>query len=186
MIKNVIWYKSFEGKERMLPFDKEINSVVLGKLRFDAATYGISFYDTQRILHIYNEIERTSVDFSQIVEFSRINQENKNENGVSTIERYVIGVPYKYADIDMYVGNRLRKEVMLNGKRVSERTANCYFDVLTGNVIRKDANTHIVSTQKKLLKILMDFIEENNQTIVELSQEEAVSRTRTRRYIIKR
>lgn len=55
MLKNVIMYVDFDDKERMLPFNKEINGV----------------------------------DFSEIVSFTRINQEVKDSKGMSMIERYV-------------------------------------------------------------------------------------------------
>ena len=129
-------YVDFDGKERMLPFNKEINGV----------------------------------DFSEIVSFTRINQEVKDSKGRSMIERYVVGIPYMYPNIKnayRFDKKHLINDILNNGKQVSERDANCYFDMLTGDVCYKAPNMHIVSSQNELLGILKQFIEENKQVISE-------------------
>ena len=129
-------YVDFDGKERMLPFNKEINGV----------------------------------DFSEIVSFTRINQEVKDSKGRSMIERYVVGIPYMYPNIKnayRFDKKHLINDILNNGKQVSEREANYYFDMLTGDVCYKAPNMHIVSSQNELLGILKQFIEENKQVISE-------------------
>lgn len=135
MIKNVIIYKNFDGKESMLPFDGSVKEV----------------------------------NFGEIVSFTRINQVYRNDNGAPMTDSYVIGIPYKYYNIDKsyYMGVRLKNDILNNGKQVSEREANCYFDMLTGDVYYKTHNTHVVSSQNELLGILKQFIEENKQVISE-------------------
>lgn len=135
MIKNVIIYKNFDGKESVLPFDGSVKEV----------------------------------NFSEIVSFTRINQVYRNDNGAPMTDSYVIGIPYKYYNIDKpyYMGVRLKNDILNNGKQVSEREANCYFDMLTGDVYYKTHNTHVVSSQNELLGILKQFIEENKQIISE-------------------
>lgn len=135
MIKNVIIYKNFDGKENMLPFDDSVKDI----------------------------------NFGEIVSFTRINQGYKNDNGAPMTDSYVIGIPYKYYNIGnpYYIGVRLKNDILNNGKQVSEREANCYFDMLTGDVYYKTHNTHVVSSQNELLGILNHFIEENKQTISE-------------------
>ena len=135
MIKNVIIYKNFDGKESILPFDGSVKEV----------------------------------NFGEIVSFTRINQVYRNDNGAPMTDSYVIGIPYKYYNIDKpyYMGVRLKNDILNNGKQVSEREANCYFDMLTGDVYYKTHNTHVVSSQNELLGILKQFIEENKQVISE-------------------
>ena len=138
-------YVDFDGKERMLPFNKEINGV----------------------------------DFSEIVSFTRINQEVKDSKGRSMTERYVVGIPYMYTNIekdDYYDKKHLINDILNNGKQVSEREANCYFDMLTGDVYYKTRNIHVVSSQNELLGILKHFIEENKQIISE--QQRPISKAR--------
>ena len=133
MIKNVIIYKNFDGKESMIPFD-------------DSAK---------------------DLNFGEIVSFTRINNGRRNDNGVPMTDSYVIGIPYMYYNIGnpYYRGIRLRNDILNNGKQVSEREANCYFDMLSGDVYYKTPNLHIVSSQKELLSILKQYIDENEQTI---------------------
>ena len=132
-------YVDFDGKERMLPFNKEINGV----------------------------------DFSEIVSFTRINQEVKDSKGMSMTERYVVGIPYMYPNIeeieedDYYDKKHLINDILNNGRQVSESEANCYFDMLTGDVCYKARNTHVVASQNELLGVLKHFVEENEQTISE-------------------
>ena len=135
MIKNVIIYKNFDGKESVLPFDGSVKEV----------------------------------NFGEIVSFTRINQVYRNDNGAPMTDSYVIGIPYKYYNIDKpyYMGVRLKNDILNNGKQVSEREANCYFDMLTGDVYYKTHNTHVVSSQNELLGILKQFIEEKKQVISE-------------------
>ena len=135
MIKNVIIYKNFDGKENTLPFDDSVKDV----------------------------------DFGEIVSFTRINQGYKNDNGAPMTDSYVIGIPYVYYNIGnpYYTGVRLKNDILNNGKQVSEREANCYFDMLTGDVYYKTHNTHVVASQNELLGILRRFIEENKQIISE-------------------
>lgn len=135
MIKNVIIYKNFDGKESILPFDGSVKEV----------------------------------NFGEIVSFTRINPVYRNDNGAPMTDSYVIGIPYKYYNIDKpyYMGVRLKNDILNNGKQVSEREANCYFDMLTGDVYYKTHNTHVVSSQNELLGILKQFIEENKQVISE-------------------
>ena len=152
MIKNVIMYVDFDGKERMLPFNKEINGV----------------------------------DFSEIVSFTRINQEVKDSKGRSMTERYVIGVPYMYPNIEkaycydkehlIYDKKHLINDILNNGRQVADEKANCYHEMLTGNICYKTSNVHVVSSQNELLRIMMKFIEENEQTIGR--EQKPASRTR--------
>lgn len=144
MIKNVIIYKNFDGKESMLPFDDGVKDI----------------------------------DFGEIISFTRINKGYRNDNGAPMTDSYVIGIPYKYYNIDKpyYMGSRLKNDILNNGKQVSEREANCYFDMLTGDVYYKTCNIHVVSSQNELLGILKHFIEENKQIISE--QQRPISRTR--------
>ena len=135
MIKNVIIYKNFDGKESMLPFDGSVKEV----------------------------------NFGEIVSFTRINQVYRNDNGAPMTDSYVIGIPYVYYNTGnpYYTGVRLKNDILNNGKQVSEREANYYFDMLTGDVCYKAPNMHIVSSQNELLGILKQFIEENKQVISE-------------------
>ena len=158
VIKNIIMYVDFNGKERVLPLDKEIDGV----------------------------------NFDEIVSFTRINQEVKNGNGVSTIERYVVGIPYKYAAIDSHVvgvpmypnikevycydKKHLINDILNNGRQVDDEEANCCYEMLTGNICYKTSNVHVVSSQNELLRILMEFIKENEQTIG--TQQKPASRVR--------
>ena len=84
-------------------------------------------------------------------------------------DSYVIGIPYVYYNTGnpYYTGVRLKNDILNNGKQVSEREANYYFDMLTGDVYYKTHNTHVVSSQNELLGILKQFIEENKQVISE-------------------
>lgn len=153
MIKNVIMYVDFDGKERMLPFNKEINGV----------------------------------DFSEIVSFTRINQEVKDSKGRSMIERYVVGIPYMYPNIkkdNYYDKKHLINDILNNGRQVAGDEANCYYEMLTENICYKTSNVHVVSSQNELLRIMMKFIEENEQTIGR--EQKPAIRTGSRRYIIKR
>lgn len=133
MIKNIIIYKDFDGKEKMLPSDDSIKEV----------------------------------NFGEIVSFTKISQVYRNDNGAPMTDSYVIGIPYMYYNIGnpYYIGVRLKNDILNNGKQVSERDANCYFDMLTGDVYYKTPNTHIVSSQNELLSILKRYINENEQAI---------------------
>ena len=145
MIKNVIMYVDFDGKERMLPFNKEINGV----------------------------------DFSEIVSFTRINQEVKDSKGMSMTERYVVGIPYMYPNIKnaySFDKKHLINDILNNGRQVAGDEANCYYEMLTGNISYKTSNVHIVPSQNELLKALMGYIKENEQTIV--GEQKPTSRTR--------
>ena len=56
--------------------------------------------------------------------------------------------------------------------------------MLTENICYKTSNVHVVSSQNELLRIMMKFIEENEQTIGR--EQKPACRTGSRRYIIKR
>lgn len=125
-------------------------------------------YDIESVLPFSEEIN--GIDLDGIIGFTRVNLKcDKNSDYLSMADSYVIGIPYKYYNIDKpyYMGVRLKNDILNNGKQVSEREANCYFDMLTGDVYYKTHNTHVVSSQNELLGILKQFIEEKKQVISE-------------------
>ena len=146
MLKNLIMYADFSGKERILPLDKEINGV----------------------------------DFNEIVSFTVVNQKCRVSNCTSTAERYVVGIPYRYPFIDRfaYLLNKqeLKYEVLNYGEIVSEKDADYCYEFKTDSILQKKPNLHIVPNQSELLRILMEFIKENGQTIG--TQQKPVSRVR--------
>lgn len=145
MLKNLIMYADFSGKERILPLDKEINGV----------------------------------DFNEIVSFTVVNQKCRVSNCTSTAERYVVGIPYMYPNIKnaySFDKKHLINDILNNGRQVTNEEANCCYEMLTGNICYKTSNVHIVSSQNELLKALMGYIKENEQTIV--GEQKPASRTR--------
>ena len=145
MLKNLIMYADFSGKEKILPLDKEINGV----------------------------------DFNEIVSFTVVNQKCRVSNCTSTTERYVVGIPYMYPNIKnaySFDKKHLINDILNNGRQVTNEEANCCYEMLTGNICYKTSNIHIVSSQNELLKALMRYIKENEQTIV--GEQKPASRTR--------
>lgn len=145
MLKNLIMYADFSGKEKILPLDKKINGV----------------------------------DFNEIVSFTVVNQKCRVSNCTSTAERYVVGIPYMYPNIKnaySFDKKHLINDILNNGRQVTNEEANCCYEMLTGNICYKTSNIHIVSSQNELLKVLMRYIKENEQTIV--GEQKPASRTR--------
>ena len=145
MLKNLIMYADFSGKEKILPLDKKINGV----------------------------------DFNEIVSFTVVNQKCRVSNCTSTAERYVVGIPYMYPNIKnaySFDKKHLINDILNNGRQVTNEEANCCYEMLTGNICYKTSNIHIVSSQNELLKVLMRYIKENEQTII--GEQKPASRTR--------
>ena len=66
---------------------------------------------------------------------------------------------------DYYDKKHLINDILNNGRQVAGDEANCCYEMLTGNICYKTSNVHVVSSQNELLRIMMKFIEENEQTI---------------------
>lgn len=139
----------------------------------------------QHILPLDKEI--SDVNFDEITSFTVIGPGCRVSNYASTAEHYVVGIPYMYSNIekdDYYDKKHLINDILNNGRQVAGDEANCYYEMLTENICYKTSNVHVVSSQNELLRIMMKFIEENEQTIGR--EQKPAIRTGSRRYIIKR
>lgn len=148
MVKNLILYVDFSGRQHILPLDKEISDV----------------------------------NFDEITSFTVIGPGCRVSNYASTAEHYVVGIPYMYSNINnMYSFDKesLINDVLNNGRKVTSEEANCCYETLTGKISYKSSNMRIIPSQSELLKALMRYIKENEQTIV--GEQKPASRTRSRK-----
>ena len=133
----------------------------------------------QHILPLDKEI--SDVNFDEITSFTVIGPGCRVSNYASTAEHYVVGIPYMYSNIekdDYYDKKHLINDILNNGRQVAGDEANCYYEMLTENICYKTSNVHVVSSQNELLRIMMKFIEENEQTIGREQKPASITRCR--------
>lgn len=134
----------------------------------------------QHILPLDKEIN--DVNFDEITSFIVIGPGCRVSNYASTAEHYVVGIPYMYSNINnMYSFDKesLINDVLNKGRKVTSEEANCCYETLTGKISYKSSNMRIVPSQSELLKALMRYIKENEQTIA--GEQKPTSRTRSRK-----